>query len=142
MSKKITTTLENIEIVVAKLKEILPSHCILFLNGDLGSGKTTLVQAIASSCGIKSDVTSPTFSLQHVYSNSFFHYDLYRIDIQSVLEMGLFEEFDKQGWHFVEWGEDSLRDFLESAGYNTCTIEIHYNGKEMRDYIIGDTCTP
>lgn len=140
-SCKITASVSEIDSVASKIKAILPSHCIVFLNGDLGSGKTTLVQAMASACGINSDVTSPTFGLQHVYSDTFFHYDLYRMETQAIMEMGLFEEFDRVGWHFIEWGDGVLRDFLDSAGYNTYTIDILQSKKGTRDYYLGDICT-
>jgi tRNA threonylcarbamoyladenosine biosynthesis protein TsaE len=40
------------------------------------------------------------------------------------MQMGLFEEFEKEGWHMVEWGSDTLKAFLEGVGYNVATIEI------------------
>jgi tRNA threonylcarbamoyladenosine biosynthesis protein TsaE len=40
------------------------------------------------------------------------------------MQMGLFEEFEKPGWHLVEWGSDELKSFLEGVGYNVFTIEI------------------
>ena len=79
-------------------------------------------------------MTSPTFSLQHCYGNDLYHYDLYRIDHEEFMQMGLFEEFDKEGWHMVEWGSDELKDFLESAGYNVAiiTIETLDNARKYR----------
>jgi tRNA threonylcarbamoyladenosine biosynthesis protein TsaE len=40
------------------------------------------------------------------------------------MELGLFEEFDKKGWHMVEWGDKNLRDFLLHAGYDIFTVTI------------------
>jgi len=40
------------------------------------------------------------------------------------MELGLFEEFDKEGWHMVEWGDESLKSFLIGAGYDVFTVTI------------------
>ena len=132
--KEIVASLEQLSDVVHYLEETLPNSCIVFLRGDLAAGKTTLTQAIAKSRGIEGEVTSPTFSLQHCYGNDLYHYDLYRIDHEEFMQMGLFEEFDKEGWHMVEWGSDELKDFLESAGYNVAiiTIETLDNARKYR----------
>ncbi len=134
MLKEIVATLDKLSVVVDYLEEILPSSCIVFLRGDLAAGKTTLTQAIAKSRGIEGEVTSPTFSLQHCYGKDLYHYDLYRIDHEEFMQMGLFEEFDKEGWHMVEWGSDELKVFLESAGYNVAiiTIEPMDNARKYR----------
>jgi len=106
MSKTIKASLSQIDKVVEYLHQTLPANAIVFLRGDLASGKTTLTQAIAKYKGISSDVTSPTFSLQHCYGDGLYHYDLYRITHDEFMQMGLFEEFEKSGWHLVEWGSD------------------------------------
>ena len=132
--KEIVASLEQLGDVVHYLEETLPSSCVVFLRGDLAAGKTTLTQAIAKSKGVEGEVTSPTFSLQHCYGKDLYHYDLYRIDHEEFMQMGLFEEFDKEGWHMVEWGSDELKDFLESAGYNVAmiTIEALDNARKYR----------
>ena len=124
MNKEIQASLNELDKVVNYLEEILPSHAIVFLRGDLAAGKTTLTQAIAKSRGVEGYVTSPTFSLQHCYGANLYHYDLYRLEHEEFMQMGLFEEFDKEGWHMVEWGSDALKAFLESAGYHVAMIMI------------------
>jgi tRNA threonylcarbamoyladenosine biosynthesis protein TsaE len=132
--KEIVASLEQLDDVVHYLEEILPTSCVVFLRGDLAAGKTTLTQSIAKSRGVEGEVTSPTFSLQHCYGKDLYHYDLYRVDHEEFMQMGLFEEFDKEGWHMVEWGSDELKDFLESAGYNVAmiTIETLDNARKYR----------
>jgi len=126
--KEIMASLDELDKVVSYLDETLPSDTIVFLRGDLAAGKTTLTQAIAKAKGIEGEVTSPTFSLQQCYGakdgSSLYHYDLYRLDHEEFMQMGLFEEFEKPGWHMVEWGSDELKAFLEGVGYNVATIEI------------------
>jgi tRNA threonylcarbamoyladenosine biosynthesis protein TsaE len=125
---QIEASLDKIDRVVGYLESILADNAIVFLRGDLAAGKTTLTQAIARKKGIQSEVTSPTFSLQQCYigedGNNLYHYDLYRLEYEEFMQMGLFEEFEKSGWHLVEWGSDTLKAFLESVGYNVVIVEI------------------
>jgi len=136
---EIVATLEELSKVVEYLKSTLPSDAIVFLRGDLAAGKTTLTQAIAKEKGIAGVVTSPTFSLQQCYVGedgaNLYHYDLYRLEHEAFMQMGLFEEFEKSGWHMVEWGSDALKAFLEGVGYNVVTVEITSN-ENSRTYRI------
>jgi len=137
--KEIVASLNELDKVVTYLNDTLPQNAIVFLRGDLAAGKTTLTQAIAKAKGIESEVTSPTFSLQQCYGDrdgfSLFHYDLYRLDHEEFMQLGLFEEFEKSGWHMIEWGSDALKAFLEGVGYNVAIIEIEpYNN--VRNYRI------
>ena len=129
--KEISASLSELDKVVNYLDETLSPNTIVFLRGDLAAGKTTLTQAVAKAKGIEGEVTSPTFSLQQCYGakdgSSLYHYDLYRLDHEEFMQMGLFEEFEKQGWHMVEWGSDELKAFLEGVGYNVATIDIEAN---------------
>ena len=137
--KEIIASLDELDKVVGYLESVLPSHAIVFLRGDLAAGKTTLTQAIAKAEGIEGEVTSPTFSLQQCYGTEegsmLYHYDLYRLEHEEFMQLGLFEEFEKKGWHMVEWGSDALKAFLEGVGYNVATIEIAPN-ENSRTYRI------
>ncbi len=60
----------------------LPSGSVVFFEGDLGSGKTTLVQAMVRGLGVPGNATSPTYSLVHRYQGArgpVFHLDCYRL---------------------------------------------------------------
>jgi len=137
---KIKASLSELDKVVSYLNEVLPLHAIVFLRGDLAAGKTTLTQAIAKNKGIGGEVTSPTFSLQQCYSGAnganLYHYDLYRLEHDEFMQLGLFEEFEKEGWHMVEWGSDELKAFLEGVGYNVSIINIEPDGDTARTYRI------
>jgi tRNA threonylcarbamoyladenosine biosynthesis protein TsaE len=122
--KEIIADLNGLDEVVNHLNKIVPTSAIIFLTGNLAAGKTTLTKSIAKAKGIESEITSPTFSLQQCYEKNLFHYDLYRIENQEFMELGLFEEFDKEGWHMLEWGDDALKSFLENAGYDVFTVSI------------------
>jgi len=65
-----------------ELGRALRAPVIITLEGDLGTGKTTLAQAICSGVGVREDVTSPTFALvneYHAERATVFHLDLYRL---------------------------------------------------------------
>ena len=71
------------------LAAVLPSACVIALNGTLGAGKTRLVQALAAGVGIdRRDVVSPTFVLVQEYhgSRSIIHVDAYRLKDETSSE--------------------------------------------------------
>ncbi len=115
--------LDELTALTEEIDRIVPQNAVISLKGDLASGKTTLVQYIAGHRGADA-ATSPTFSLQHSYGNDLFHYDLYRVDYEEMANLGLLEEFDRAGWHLVEWMDEKLKSFLAAAGYNLFEIEI------------------
>ncbi|RDU73253.1 tRNA (adenosine(37)-N6)-threonylcarbamoyltransferase complex ATPase subunit type 1 TsaE [Helicobacter anseris] len=96
---------------------------IILLQGDLASGKTTLVQQYIKSKNINLQATSPTFNLVQQYDN-FYHYDLYHHSLEKFINLGLLEQLEDQNIHFIEWGEDGLANILKNSGYNYLTIKI------------------
>jgi tRNA threonylcarbamoyladenosine biosynthesis protein TsaE len=89
---------------------------LIFLDGELGAGKTTLAKGIISGLGVarEEDVTSPTFTLVHVFRNpvpkgveggvKVFHVDLYRVSDRHDLEtLGLEDVFAEPAIVLVEW---------------------------------------
>lgn len=113
----------------------LPDNGIIILRGDLAAGKTTLVKAIASYLGVENSVSSPTFSLQNCYDEALFHYDIYNQGLEQFMSLGLFEEFEKSGRHFVEWGDAALERLLDEAGFEVKVIEIEKD-RQTRCYRI------
>jgi tRNA threonylcarbamoyladenosine biosynthesis protein TsaE len=108
---------------------------IYLLSGELGAGKTFLVQQVAKKVGNWGEpVTSPTFSLQNVYSTTppIYHYDLYQKGVEHFLELGLLEELEKPGFHFIEWGE-ALAPLLKQLGFKFGVIEIKVGAGERRE---------
>ena len=109
---------------------------VVILRGDLAAGKTTLVKAIAKKMGCEDDVTSPTFSLQQCYAGKIFHYDIYNHGLEHFISLGMLEELDKEGLHFIEWGDEELVELLTSAGIKTMTIDINKRSNETREYTL------
>ena len=92
-----------------ELARHLPDPAVVGLEGTLGAGKTRLVQAIASGCGIYGEsVTSPTFVLCQPYhgTRQIYHLDAYRInDLDEFLELGVEEYFEGPGLTLIEWAD-------------------------------------
>ena len=82
---------------------------VVFFQGDLGAGKTTLIKGILQGFGYQDVVTSPTYTLLQPYSTQRFevlHFDLYRLKSPDELEMlGIRDLVDGQNLIFVEWPE-------------------------------------
>jgi len=112
------------------------SNGVVILQGDLAAGKTTFVKEIAKILASCEEVTSPTFSLQQCYGTRLFHYDIYNHGLEHFIALGMLEELEKEGLHFIEWGSDDLVDILVSAGIDTITIKIEKISDDAREYKI------
>lgn len=98
-----------------KLVALLKPPQLLLLQGDLGTGKTTLVKGIAQALDAADpdEVTSPTFTLLHEYEGTregqpikLYHLDVYRLEGERQLEtLGLDELLTPDALVLVEWGE-------------------------------------
>ena len=126
-------SLEELHTLVEDVSEKFKNGVIV-LRGDLASGKTTFVKAMALHLGVKDDVTSPTFSLQQCYGDGMFHYDIYNHGLDHFISLGMLEELEKDGLHLIEWGDDKLVEILSSAGIKTLTIRIEKLENNIRQY--------
>ena len=101
-------TLEDIDIVAKQLIDSF-THSIVAIIGQMGSGKTTLVQAIVSQLGSDEAVSSATFGLVHEYNirnGKIVHMDLYRLEQESELEQLGFDDYLSTGnLCLIEWPE-------------------------------------
>jgi tRNA threonylcarbamoyladenosine biosynthesis protein TsaE len=94
--------------VGAAIASCLAPGDVVVLGGDLGSGKTTIAQGIATALGVTEPVVSPTFAIVREYEGRLpvTHVDVYRLDrIQELHDLGLDEIFDGTRVVLVEWGE-------------------------------------
>ena len=120
------------------LCESLAKAGVVLLRGDLASGKTTLVRALAKFKGSQDEVSSPTFSLLHSYESvegAIYHYDIYNVGFEGLLQRGLCENFSEKGLHLVEWGDENLELYLQKMGLKCIKVEIS-NYKNKRKYVI------
>ena len=102
-------TLEETKLFGAALMSALPKSCLIFLQGQLGAGKTTLVRSILRAAGYQGAVKSPTYTLVEEYNingQKVFHFDLYRIADPEELEfMGIRDYMKNDAICFIEWAE-------------------------------------
>ncbi|MFA9373173.1 tRNA (adenosine(37)-N6)-threonylcarbamoyltransferase complex ATPase subunit type 1 TsaE [Poseidonibacter sp.] len=125
MQKEFLLKLDEINLLIKELIDVINNEdTIVILRGDLASGKTTLVKNFVKYKGFDDLVTSPTFSLQSIYSNDIYHYDIYNKTLEEFISLGMLEEFEKEGIHFVEWGDEKLQNLLTEYGYKVILVEI------------------
>ncbi|MDX1295252.1 MAG: tRNA (adenosine(37)-N6)-threonylcarbamoyltransferase complex ATPase subunit type 1 TsaE [Sulfurimonadaceae bacterium] len=131
--KTLQLNLEELPAIASVIKEMLPQGGVVVLRDDLAAGKTTLVKTVVKAFGIDETVTSPTFSLQQCYGDTLFHYDIYSHGFEHFISLGMFEELERPGYHFVEWGDEALIRLLKSAHIETIVIDIE-KGENTRQY--------
>ena len=85
------------------------NRTVIFLKGELGSGKTTFVQMYLKHEYGFTNASSPTFGIVNTYSINeimIYHYDLYRITKPAELnDIGLYDNLEANTLHFIEWPE-------------------------------------
>ncbi|MBA3737502.1 MAG: tRNA (adenosine(37)-N6)-threonylcarbamoyltransferase complex ATPase subunit type 1 TsaE [Actinobacteria bacterium] len=117
------------------LASLLQPRDTVVLTGDLGAGKTTLVQGIGRGLDVEDHVASPTFTLVREYSGRLdvAHVDVYRLErVQDVVDLALDELGGPERVLLVEWGdavsdllpEDRLRVELRTVGTDVDTRRI------------------
>lgn len=126
------------------LAAVLPPRVMIALEGDLGAGKTTFVKKLAAAVGIPpTDVTSPTFTLVHLYDVPhhaesrrplrLVHMDAYRLSgVDEVSAIGWEELVAEDGWLLVEWPEriasalpaERMRLEIEITGESSRTLHL------------------
>ena len=94
------------------LGQFLPAGSVILLEGDLGAGKTTLVQGMGEGLGITDAIVSPTFTLINEYPEgrlALYHLDLYRLQPVEVEELNLESYWEGMevplGIVAIEWAE-------------------------------------
>lgn len=125
MSKKIHSLILPTEAETlafgARLAATLKPPRILFLQGELGVGKTTLVRGLLKGLGFTGIGKSPTYTLVEPYElkiGSVYHFDLYRLTNPEELEfIGIRDYFNENAICLIEWPEHGL-GFLPKADLN------------------------
>lgn len=110
------------------------AHGILCFFGDMGSGKTTLIKGIVEGAVDlpASEVTSPTFTLLHVYEERVYHFDLYRLETAEEFTTRGFEEYlETDGLCLLEWSE-KIAPLLPKH----TAITLKHLGKDQREITI------
>ncbi|TVQ49928.1 MAG: tRNA (adenosine(37)-N6)-threonylcarbamoyltransferase complex ATPase subunit type 1 TsaE [Saprospirales bacterium] len=102
--------LSGMDRVAARVIEALGEPGIVLLEGEMGAGKTTLVNKLCRHLGVIDTVNSPTFALVNIYldqnDRKIFHLDLYRLEsTEEFLEAGMEDYVTHNYWTFIEWPE-------------------------------------
>ena len=122
-----------------QLARITQGHGVIFLEGDLGAGKTTLSRGIIRGLGHVGAVKSPTFTLVEPYEIGeirAFHFDLYRlVDPEELEYMGIRDYFDDDALCLIEW-PDKGAGFLPKPDL-TITISPHNAGRSLKVWAQG-----
>jgi tRNA threonylcarbamoyladenosine biosynthesis protein TsaE len=133
LSRTVTNSPEETVTFGRELAKQLRPPCLVLLEGELGSGKTTLVKGIVAGLGAarEAEVSSPTFTLVHEYGDAtkVYHVDLYRIEsADDLATLGLEDSFHQNAVVLVEWGE-KLSNIFPTPDFH---IKLEHLGPEHR----------
>jgi tRNA threonylcarbamoyladenosine biosynthesis protein TsaE len=122
------------EAVAARLAERLAPGDVVFVSGELGSGKTTFVRGACRALGVTAPVTSPTFTIGHRYRGrgDVSHLDLYRFSGLSEAEWGDLEPYFEDAVVFVEWPEAGASVLPEPR----VSVRLVHAGGDRRDVVV------
>jgi tRNA threonylcarbamoyladenosine biosynthesis protein TsaE len=129
-----------------QLGQTLPAGSVLLLQGDLGSGKTSLVQGIGEGLGIRDSIESPTFTLINEYLNGripLYHFDLYRLEPEQTAT--LYPEMYWEGIEVepgicaIEWSD---RLAFKPDSYLEIFLTYQDTGRKAEINAIGDAVIP
>lgn len=145
MISVLTKSAEDTRELGAALATVARSGDVVLLSGDLGAGKTTLVQGFARGLGVTEPVVSPTFILVRTYHGrlTLVHADAYRMDnLREVTDLDLPELLDDGGVALVEWG-DVIAPVLP-ADYLEIRLEIGEgdDDRHISARVVGPTWAP
>jgi len=135
MKEIVTKSAEETVELGKKIGAFLLPDDVIALTGQLGAGKTTLIQGIAAGLGVADYVTSPTFIIINEYDGHLplYHIDLYRLDEGLAVEgLGIEEYFQRGGVSVIEWAE-RLGGLLPAAAEK---IEIKIVSEEEREICV------
>ena len=121
------------------LGQSLPGGSVILLEGDLGAGKTTLVQGIGEGLGITDAIVSPTFTLINEYTEGrlpLYHLDLYRLQAPEVEALNLDSYWEgleiPLGIVAIEWAERLL---YKPARYLHLCLTYSSDGKRQAELL-------
>lgn len=129
----ITTSKNETVALAQRLAGRFSKGSLILFTGGLGVGKTAFCEGLAAGLGCTDPVSSPTFSIVNVYrgQTTLAHFDLYRIQTISDLEMAGFYDYIEQGAVVAaEWSEN-FSSFLERENATRIHIE-HLGGNSRR----------
>ncbi|MFT6997538.1 MAG: tRNA threonylcarbamoyladenosine biosynthesis protein TsaE [Cryomorphaceae bacterium] len=136
MTKYIARSLEDLASISDKLIMEAGEHRLFAFYGEMGAGKTTLINSILEVLGVKGGGSSPTFSIVNEYEGrsgeSIYHFDFYRIvNLEDVYDIGYEDYFFSANYCFIEWPE-RVEELLPS---DVVKVQIRVEG-EHREILL------
>lgn len=131
------SNLQDMKNVSQEILNTFPDNRIFFLKGNLGAGKTTLIQYFCENIGVTEQVVSPSFALVNIYKSpkgDIYHLDLYRLKKQEeAVDLGIEDYLYRGNYVFIEWPE------IISDIYYSDLIEINIQliNNEVRKIVLG-----
>lgn len=132
-----SSNLQDMKNVSQEILNTFPDNRIFFLKGNLGAGKTTLIQYFCENIGVTEQVVSPSFALVNIYKSpkgDIYHLDLYRLKKQEeAVDLGIEDYLYSGNYVFIEWPE------IISDIYYSDLIEINIQliNNEVRKIVLG-----
>ena len=134
---ELTYQLTEINYVAEQLLKSLNHRKLIAFHGEMGAGKTTLIQAICHALGADASFGSPTFSIINEYADGHgdpvYHIDLYRLkDQEEAVRAGVEDCIDSGYYCFVEWPEraealfpsDTAHCHIKTLNSNTRNLQL------------------
>ena len=113
--------IDEIQNTAKKIIQLIDKYKIIAFSGELGAGKTTMINAICQELGVKQHVTSPTYSIIQEYPIDnivIYHMDLYRIkSIDEAIDAGIEDCLNSDNLSLVEWPEKASSLFPKHTVY-------------------------
>jgi tRNA threonylcarbamoyladenosine biosynthesis protein TsaE len=141
-------TVNGLPEVARRIVELMDNCRVAIFQGEMGSGKTTLIKAIGGVLNVQDTMSSPTFSIVNEYRTSgggvIYHFDLYRIKSEAeARDIGTEEYLYSGKYCFIEWAE-KIQSLLpnqyaviaiETTDASHRTIEFSIHGREEKDRV-------
>jgi tRNA threonylcarbamoyladenosine biosynthesis protein TsaE len=137
------SNLNSLDKISKKISAVLKPKTLLLIDGDLGSGKTTLVTQVMRDFGY-TQASSPTYALRHTYEGvkvsgqmiNIEHVDLYRLkDEEDVDSIGLWDVFLCENIVIVEWA-NRVPDDQWPLSWEIYSLQIQKKSDEQREYLL------
>ncbi|MGZ4274526.1 MAG: tRNA (adenosine(37)-N6)-threonylcarbamoyltransferase complex ATPase subunit type 1 TsaE [Solirubrobacteraceae bacterium] len=124
----------------SRLASGLAAGDVVLVEGDLGAGKTTFVRGACRALGVAGPVTSPTFTIGHLYRAngraSVAHVDLYRLASLADEDPDLLADYvGSETIAFVEWPATGERE-LAQLGHVAARVRLEHAGEDERQVVI------
>jgi tRNA threonylcarbamoyladenosine biosynthesis protein TsaE len=105
----VVNDIKELQKVAETLIRTFPDERVFLFYGHMGAGKTTFINMLCQTLGVKDNPSSPTFSIVNEYASEngpLYHFDFYRLKSETeAFDLGYEEYFYSDNYCFVEWPE-------------------------------------